>query len=59
MDIDENWTEISSFLLQRVRQLTQKQAVGEMSPFNNVEAMTSGGTKLGLSQNLEGWIRND
>jgi hypothetical protein len=30
-----------------------------MSPFKSVEAMTSGGTKLGLSLNLEGWIRND
>jgi hypothetical protein len=30
-----------------------------MSPFNNVEAMTSGGTILGLSLDLETWIRND
>ncbi len=30
-----------------------------MSPFTNVEAMTSGGTKLGLSLNLEALIRDD
>jgi hypothetical protein len=31
---------------------------GEKSPIKNVEAMTSGGTNMGLSLGLEAWIRN-